>query len=212
MTAVIEGSCATVARSVAEYLGAGLVPRVVRHSTGDGVDVVGWLLVEGPDVVSVGERRCAVVEPSGSVVCAGLVSTVLVAEAPETIAELAPAWAEAVATATWRAQRAEQRLEGELVAWERRIEAAHDAADARGHCREFDDIMEEIGLPGRRRDFDVEVVAEVLVSVRVEARTADEARGEVSEAMVADAIYAMDRNDVYCAIEDQSVRGVDRAD
>lgn len=212
MTAVIEGSCTTVARSVAEFLGAGEVPKVVKHSTIDGVDVAGWLLVENPEVVSTGERRCAVVGQSGSVVCAGPVSTVLVAEAPAAIVELAPAWAEAVATATWQAQRAEQELADDRRAWQRRIEAAHDVADARGHCREFDEIMEEIGLPGRNRDFDVEVVAEVRVSVRLTARTADEARGEVSEAMVADAIYAMDRNDVYCAIEDQSVQSADLAD
>ncbi len=65
MTAVIEGLCTTVARSVAEYLGAGEVPKVVTHSTIDGVDVAGWLLVENPEVVSRGERRCAVVGQSG---------------------------------------------------------------------------------------------------------------------------------------------------
>lgn len=212
MTAVIEGSCTTVARSVAEYLGAGEVPKVVTHSTIDGVDVAGWLLVENPEVVSKGERRCAVVGQSGSVVCTGPISTVLEAAAPEATDEPLPVWAEAVATATWQAQRAEQELADDRRTWQRRIEAAHDVADARGHCREFDEIMEEIGLPGRNRDFDVEVVAEVRVSVRVTAGTADEARGEVSEAMVADAIYAMDRNDVYCAIEDQSVQNADVAD
>lgn len=65
-----------MARSVAEYLGAGEVPKVVTHSTIDGVDVAGWLLVENPEVVSRGERRCTVVGQSGSVVCTGPISTV----------------------------------------------------------------------------------------------------------------------------------------
>ena len=59
-------------------------------------------------------------------------------------------------------------------------EAACDRADEQSWCSDFDEFMGDWGLPGRVRDFDVEVQVSGQVSVRVQAATGSIAEGRVS--------------------------------
>lgn len=58
------------------------------------------------------------------------------------------------------------------------VEKAHEEADNRGWCDEFDDFMENVGLPRRSKEYTVEVDVTVRVSVSVTATTEEEALEE----------------------------------
>ncbi len=71
-------------------------------------------------------------------------------------------------------------------AWkDRLVEVAHDEANKRGWCSEFDDLMDSLDLPGRVREFDFEVRFTSAVTVTVEGRNADDAGERVdAEAVI----------------------------
>lgn len=77
-------------------------------------------------------------------------------------------------------------------------EVLHREGDARRFCSEFDDIMEEIGLPRRKRTYKVRVHATVDVKIEVEASSEDDAQSEVENDtnLVADEIYNLGRRDI----------------
>lgn len=88
------------------------------------------------------------------------------------------------------AATAELTLRGKETAWQtwkdRLVEAAHERADTHDYCPEFDDFMEDHGLPPRMHGYDVEVT--LRVTVVKSARTADGAIDGVEAGDVQDAI------------------------
>lgn len=71
----------------------------------------------------------------------------------------------------------------EFETWKDRLASdANDYADEQGYCSEFDDFMEEHGLPSRRRDY------AVTFTVTVEARNEGDAAEQAAERM-----YDLDR-------------------
>lgn len=60
------------------------------------------------------------------------------------------------------------------------VEAAHEEANYRDWCGEFDDFMENNGLPRRSRDYEVTVEVPVTVTVTVTARSSDDAEEMVT--------------------------------
>jgi hypothetical protein len=67
------------------------------------------------------------------------------------------------------------------------IRKAHDTANAKGLCEEFDDFMEEIGLPPRSKDWEVTVkLTDVYLTIEVNATSEDDALEAVDNQMVAE--------------------------
>ena len=90
--------------------------------------------------------------------------------------------------------RAHRRTRRENAEWvDRLVSIAHEEADDRGWCTEFDDVCDRIGIPRRTRDYDlrVEVTATVLVSRS--ATNADEA------------IDSLTREDVWAALSADNI-------
>lgn len=94
------------------------------------------------------------------------------------LADVRPPWStevgglsvEAVATALAQQMVRSQDLVDSIT---RRL---HQEADDRGYCGEFDEIMEEIGLPTRRTEHELEVEVEAFtMTVTVEARSREAA-------------------------------------
>lgn len=74
------------------------------------------------------------------------------------------------------------------------VERAHEEANERDWCSDYDDIIEELGLPSRQRSYTVETVVNlsIQVSVPVTAKNADDAVDRVdrdlSDSDIADAV------------------------
>lgn len=85
------------------------------------------------------------------------------------------------------------------------IERAHEEADREGWCSKFDRVLEELGMPGRVRDYLVEVRVSFTVYVSVSASDADDAMERVERDDVIDAI-----NDYDIEPEDWEVEGADQ--
>lgn len=64
---------------------------------------------------------------------------------------------------------------------ERATEKLHAEADAREYCSEFDDVMEELGLPRRDKDWDVTVTVHYRTTVTVSAINSRDARNRAME-------------------------------
>lgn len=63
------------------------------------------------------------------------------------------------------------------------IEVLHEEADSRGWCEEFDDLMEQHGLPRRTREVDIQVEATLTVRFTLtleSSRSADETASDLS--------------------------------
>lgn len=92
--------------------------------------------------------------------------------------------AEAVAALASAYQMADlRRLEDEE--WRRRLtEAAHEEADERDWCPEFDDFMEQVGLERRSRTYTCEVAVSTTVTVCVEATSAESAQRKMDRETV----------------------------
>ena len=132
--------------------------------------------------------------------------------APVLTSSLAARRREALATeAQVEAERRIGVLEGVHRAWvDRLVEDACAWADENSLCEQFDRFMEAHDLPGRSRDFDVEVevVVRAVVTVPVSARSADDARESVCSYEVDSAM----REKIACSgfdIDDWSVESVD---
>lgn len=206
MSVAVNGAAPMVAKAVSELLACGEVEPGSSVNVADGV--VGWLVLEDASTSGVAsERRCAVVGASGEVHAVGKFATVAVSVDPW--GESMPVWAAGVAAAAWNAQRVGEELHTQRALWERRIQEAHEWADARGHCSEYDDLMDHLGLPRRAREFTLDVTASVDVRVRVVAASEDEARSALSDYELADAIRAMGRAELYSAISDREVTDVE---
>ena len=73
-------------------------------------------------------------------------------------------------------------------AWKESLnEAACDRADDQGWCSDFDAFMNDWGMQGRRRTYEVEVEVTGTVTIRVEAANASDAQETVSRAQIIDA-------------------------
>jgi hypothetical protein len=69
--------------------------------------------------------------------------------------------------------------------WRQRLtEAAHEEADERGWCSEFDDFMEQAGLERRSRNYACRVRVWATVTVCVEAGSAENAERQMDRATV----------------------------
>lgn len=67
-------------------------------------------------------------------------------------------------------------------AWkERLVERLHREANDRDYCDEFDQIMRELGLPGRKKDYSVEFFVQVRITGTVSAEDYSDAQDEAEE-------------------------------
>lgn len=80
------------------------------------------------------------------------------------------------------------------------VDEAHALADRKGLCSDFDDFMDELGLPRRTRDYSVEV--NVTVTVYVTARDEDDAREQVSSYEVYEALQNITRGSMTYEVGD----------
>lgn len=81
-------------------------------------------------------------------------------------------------------QTAETRIAITQGRIDRIVERAHEEAESRGWCSEFDDVMEDLGLPRRRREYRVRtfVTFEVEVDIDgIEAASEDDAINDVDQ-------------------------------
>jgi hypothetical protein len=202
---------------VSEALAAGVGSgSVVCAALVDG-PVTGWLVVE--EVAAAGaERQCAVVRLDGcAVVSAGALSEVSIVGGAVPTSEPMPAWASAIAGASWAARRARAEAHADRLALvehkarlERIVDSAHEYADENNLCSRFDDFCEENGL--RPRSHDYACVVDVTVRVRIPAsgRNAEAASGEITEEMVAGAVAGLGARFLADAIQDHDVVDVAR--
>ncbi|WP_156751428.1 hypothetical protein [Mycobacterium sp. 1245111.1] len=199
---------------VQQLVAAGVVRTGAQVAVSEphGMDAIGWLVVEERD--SDEDRRCAVIGAFGDVHSVGLISTVRVYlqdhDGPM------PCWARGVAAAAWERQRAQealererQRLGAERQLWADRLETAHQWANDRRHCSEYEEIMELLGLPGRERDYVMDVSVNLNVRVRATASSSDSATSELTHRDIAAAIDELTRRDIADAINDHTVDNVE---
>lgn len=83
--------------------------------------------------------------------------------------------------ANTQANRADQAVR-ELQAFKNRVvEVGAEAAENHDWCAVYDEIMSDLGLPGRVRSFEVEVKVSYQVTVSVEATSQDDAETVVND-------------------------------
>jgi len=85
-----------------------------------------------------------------------------------------------------RVSEADKRADNwyrELEEFKQRVsDVGEAAAEKHDWCSVYDDIMEELGLPGRLREFEVDVEVTYTTTVTVEARSMDDAESVVNDA------------------------------
>lgn len=70
-------------------------------------------------------------------------------------------------------------------AWKARlVEVAHDEANARDWCSDFDDLLDRLDLPRRVRDYTLDVHFCGVLSVTISATSEDDAADQVDAALV----------------------------
>lgn len=89
------------------------------------------------------------------------------------------------------------------------VERAHDLANEKSYCTEFDDFMEELGLPRRDAEYNVSVDVTFSVSLTVTAHDEDSATSDVDHEEVVDAARDMLRYN--SSLIDWSVNYAERA-
>jgi hypothetical protein len=84
-------------------------------------------------------------------------------------------------------------------------EVLHREGDTRGYCSELDDVLEEIGLPRRTRDYQVLVETTISVPVVINARNEEHAGEQIRDFKIWQAlrdavtmghVFAIDQFDV----------------
>jgi hypothetical protein len=86
-------------------------------------------------------------------------------------------------------RRGKDEANAEHQAWiERSVALAHQYADDNDLCSRFDEFMQELGLPGRQRDFNVDVCITFNVTVTARGATAEDAMNEVDSEDIAQAV------------------------
>jgi hypothetical protein len=105
-------------------------------------------------------------------------------EAEHVVGQAEGAIADAVvALATAYQQKDHQRLGHEQ--WRQLLTAgAHEEADAREWCSDFDDFMEQVGLDRRGRTYACEVAVSTCVTVHVDASSQDAAENSITRDLV----------------------------
>lgn len=132
-------------------------------------------------------------------------STVAVAAKFRDLEQLCDEWREKHSEAKQHAYTAERN---EQTAIDRLVQAAHDEADSRNLCDDFDDFMEAIGLPRRSRNYRVYLTVSIPVHVTVEARDAEDAESEVDHDDVTRAVAEAARwnsSDIDWSVEGSEV-------
>ena len=219
MTVAVNGAEVSVIRAVADLIGEGLVatgaPVEVPTRTSEGERSLGWLLVE-PDHASVADPRCAVIGCMGEIHAVGKLS--LVSVYLGTFDVKMPPWAWSIAQAEWGRQRAQEALEQKQEAlrmerdlWAQRLDTAHEWAIARNHCSEYEDIMDVLGLPGRERDFGLDLTVSIDVRVVLAAQSGDRAQENLTDREIAEVISNMSHAELVGAINDHTVEDVEAA-
>lgn len=85
-----------------------------------------------------------------------------------------------------------RRMRDDHQAWkDRLVELAHDEANKRGWCSEFDDLLGSLDLPGRVREFDFEVTFTSAVTVTVEGTNADDAGERIDAVTVIETLRSL---------------------
>lgn len=216
MTAVVEGSVAVVSRSVAEAMAAGVPAGAIVCAPLSSGPVTGWLVVEDNEGAGA-QRQCAVVRLDGcAVAVAGAVSEVMLAGDPVPTEGEMPAWASALAAATWVSRRYEREVAAARSALldnearlERIVDAAHEYASDNDLCERFDRFMISQGLRPRSRDYVCEVDVTVRVRIPVASHSADAAGSEVSDQLVAAAVAELHGSALTDAIQEHDVVDVE---
>ncbi len=216
--AAVDESVREEVRAVADLMGTPGFPSGAAMATviGSGGPATGWLVLE-PVVGR--ERRCALVTLGGDVAVMGLVSEVMVSGTPAPAPYPLPRWGAELARLEWalqtarvEADRSATALTTETERWDRLIDEAGSEATSRGYCREFDTIMEALGLPGRERDFYVEGTITLNVRARVTARNTEDAKERVCDRELAEVVGAMSVAEVTDALSTWDVDDVEEAD
>lgn len=152
--------------------------------------VVGWWLSH--DELPDGAVRASVLTATGvqQVQVAARVADIRLASHSEQCPPDLRVALEAVVTTAASAQLAErmhQRRIDDLVM------AAHEEATEQGWCSQFDDFMENQGLPRRDRDYEVTVEVPVTVTVTVTAKSSEDAEEMVG---IEDVWQALTRDNI----------------
>lgn len=216
MSVAVNGVAASSSQLVAHLVGSGVAGTgtlvEVPEAGSRGEMARGWLVVEEHDGAD--GRRCAVIGGAGEVHLVGPVSTVWVHLRDSDAA--IPCWARGLAAAAWERQRAQEALERERAAlraerdlWANRLDTAHQWANDRRHCSEYEDLMEVLGLPGRERDYVLDVSVSLDVRVRLSATSSEAASSELTHRDIAEAIRVLDGGELVSAITDHSVDDVE---
>ncbi len=83
-------------------------------------------------------------------------------------------------------------------AWKvRLVEVAHEEADNRDWCSDFDDLMDQLGLPRRVREYDLDVHFCGVLSLTVSAVSEDEASSRVDADMVTEYLRDLLESDSF---------------
>ncbi|MUL61253.1 hypothetical protein B5P44_01625 [Mycobacterium sp. CBMA 213] len=218
MTAAVDESVREEVRAVADLVGTQGFPSGAAMATviGSGGPATGWLVLE-PVVGR--ERRCALVTLGGDVAVVGLVSEVMVCGTPVPAPYPLPRWGAELARLEWalqtarlEADRSATALTTETERWDRLIEDAASEATSRGYCREFDAIMEALGLPGRERDFYVEGTITLNVRARVTARNTEDAKDRIGDSELIEVVEDMTASEMMNALSTWDVSDVEEAD
>lgn len=69
---------------------------------------------------------------------------------------------------------------------------AHQWADDSDWCAEFDDILDDLGLPAREHDYTAEISVTLHLCIPVTARDSDSASEQITTSMVSDALHEHD--------------------
>lgn len=164
----------------------GELVRVARRTSG-GVVEGRWLgLVRSPDC-SAGVTARLLVSGDGVVLVPARADRM---GHEETVLSAAPACepGEALRALWAELERAADVARAHEVFVDRLTEAAHEEADSREWCSDFDDFMERMGLARRSQSYRVEVT--VSATVYVDACSESDARDEISAELIAQVLGA----------------------
>lgn len=172
--------------------------RVVVTTRDDAVCTGYWLGVISGDRARPGDRARRVLEYDG------LMTVLILGETMQEV-RVKPEQVEASKVVSGRrAEERERRLLGSLLdevlahrvtrreheAWrERLVECAHQEADDREWCPDFDDFMADMGLPRRTRDYDLKVtLPEMTLYFTREGTDAENAGKDITRDDILEAI------------------------
>lgn len=167
-----------------------------------------------------GDYRCAVITSDNpcSVIAAGPLSEVMRCGEPVHTEQEMPHWVSVLATTFWSAQqalrdrdKARHELNAHQARSERIVDAAHEYADHNHLGSTFDEFMVDNGLRPRTKDWVCVVEVTMRLRIPVLPSRADAIGGDVTEAMVAEAIAALGEQSALDALHEYGVVDIEEA-